>query len=638
MGSPITMRMPPRRFQLLFGLVAFVATIILLFGAPTQVPDHVPTVAEIQEVVSNPKLPNLSDLPSIPPKYNPFAPSAHKPPIQANSSSGESSWFSDWKWRNPFSSTITLDENRAVLPPLKPRVDVYTFYDSSSKKSEEVKKAEHELLLIWRRAWWAKGFKPVVLGRAEAMNNPLYQQMQRLQLEPALEVEMARWLAWGNMGTGVLANWLTVPMCQYEDPLLGMLRRGEFPHVTRFEGLDTGLFAGEKASINSVIKDALNVLEKAYSPDPNPDNKKKPKKPESSSMIDLVKSDAFAVDPKSDSIAFYTKTAIKEKYKIIDEALDSSNPKSKGEAHGLKLLGELINAHLHQTWQNTFTNGISIVRPQPKHMTHLLSPAVELAVNLTQCPVNNPQPATCPPNKPRCKQCISSTPLRIEYSPSFRNDTALFTLGVVPHPYTFASLVYQQEALDARFIRREIKNRDEWVMGVTIAPGLSNAGGGSRVVRFKDIVASEWGAHHTLWLTAERESHDDLDWIFGFALPRELLDRGESTTPVPGPERRPSPPKDENEPDVKDLFREKELLQKARDVVKSKVRQVQSVKAMTEAWSLADTEAWRFARAYSARRRVERRKWEEEERGLGAPGAESKGNGGAQWMRWWDHR
>ena len=44
-----------------------------------------------------------------------------------------------------------------------------------------------------------------------------------------------------------------------------------------------------------------------------------------------------------------------------------------------------------------------------------------------------------------------------------------------------------------------------------------------------------------------------------------------------------------------------------------------------EAWNLADTEAWRFARAYLARQSVERKKWEAEERGYaGGMGAEKK--------------
>ena len=48
-----------------------------------------------------------------------------------------------------------------------------------------------------------------------------------------------------------------------------------------------------------------------------------------------------------------------------------------------------------------------------------------------------------------------------------------------------------------------------------------------------------------------------------------------------------------------------------------------------EKWNLADTEAWIFARAYSARRRMARKKWEEEEKSY--VGSESKAYGKGRW-------
>ncbi|KAK5276667.1 hypothetical protein LTR16_010845, partial [Cryomyces antarcticus] len=109
------------------------------------------------------------------------------------------------------------------------------------------------------------------------MNHSLYQKLQQLELEPAMEVEIARWLAWGNMGTGVLANWLTLPMAPYEDALLQFLRRGEYPHLTRYEGLQSGLFCGEKTAVNEALKKALEA----------PDNKN------GLSMIDATPQETF---------------------------------------------------------------------------------------------------------------------------------------------------------------------------------------------------------------------------------------------------------------------------------------------------------------------------------------------------------
>jgi len=50
-----------------------------------------------------------------------------------------------------------------------------------------------------------------------------------------------------------------------------------------------------------------------------------------------------------------------------------------------------------------------------------------------------------------------------------------------------------------------------------------------------------------------------------------------------------------------------------------------------EAWNLADTEAWRFVRAFGAREVVERAQWEEEEKKFA--GGEERDKG---WGRWFD--
>lgn len=94
--------------------------------------------------------------------------SVHKPPQQINSTSEDASWYSDWRWLNPFSSSVTLDEDRALLPPLPERPFIYTYYDTTITKDKEAQKIDKETLLTWRRAWWAKGFRPVVLTQAEA--------------------------------------------------------------------------------------------------------------------------------------------------------------------------------------------------------------------------------------------------------------------------------------------------------------------------------------------------------------------------------------------------------------------------------------------------------------------------------------
>ncbi len=609
LNLPTSRHMPPRRILIVFGLVAFFAASTILFTVPSSL-SAVPSVAHLSDSakdaaqhIHRPKLPNLT-VPSI---HIPFRQTAHEPPVQKNSTSGEAKWFSDWKWLNPFSSSITLDENRSVLPPLRERPPIYTFYDSANK-DDATSAAENKLLLIWRRAWWAQGFQPVVLGRAEAMNNPLYEGLQIKTLDSALEAEIVRWLAWGHMGTGILANWLAVPMGPYEDHLLSYLRRGDYPKLTRYESLGSGLFSGDKISINSALKQALQNLDlKNFK-----------------TFIDALPSGTFEVDPQPpESIAFYDLTTIKSRYEIIAEK------RVKSQSGGLNALSQLINSHLHTTFQNSFTKGIAVLKPLPAHTTALVEPALQLATLLAQCP-ETPVASSCPPNRPKCSPCDTAHPMQISTTQIFRNTSSLYTIGTVPHPYTLASLIAQRDKFDSRHIRRETE-RDPWLLAVTKELLGIDIGGPARVVRFKEAVAGVWSSAHSLWLTAEKDIiQKELDWHFGFSIPRmsNATARINSNTPVPGSGDLPPPP----EPTAKELEMEKELLVKAREALKSKERPRIGIREVVEAWNLADTEAWRFVRAYRARAKVERLKWEEKEKKFA--GAERTEGGG--WGRWFD--
>lgn len=226
--------MIPHRSTALITIIVFVALVLVIFSSsPTTDPSTGEEVSGPAKYVPHPKLPSLNNLhlPS-------FHPTVHTPPEpQPNSTSGESKWFSDWSWINPFSSSITLDENRSVLPPLRNRPFIYTYYEPNKGNDREEDNADAQLLLAWRRAWFAQGFRPVILGPGEAMNNQLYELVQPLNLKPELESELFRWLAWGHMGDGMLADWHCFPMARYDNALLTYLRRGTDPAlITRFEG------------------------------------------------------------------------------------------------------------------------------------------------------------------------------------------------------------------------------------------------------------------------------------------------------------------------------------------------------------------------------------------------------------------
>jgi len=247
-------------------------------------------------------------------------------------------------------------------------------------------------------------------------------------------------------------------------------------------------------------------------------------------------------------------------------------------------------------------------------MTTLIEPAFKLAEFLTHCP-ESPMPSSCPPNRPGCKPCVSSTPMRLSTPYTYRNTTGLYTIGTVPHPYTMALFSEFRSDLTIPWVRRE-SHRDPWLATITKELLGTGVSGAPRVTKFKEIVASPYGVSHSLWVTAEKDLPDDLDWHFGFTIPRNAAD-GKSVTPVPGPERRPVPesdPMDGPVPNLEEAGKEKALLIIAKEFGKARTESEDKLKGAIEAWNLADTEAWRFARAFLARSQMERLQWEEEEK------------------------
>jgi hypothetical protein len=626
--------MPPRRLWPLLVIGGLVTVALFLTSS---VRGSVPVPGAPLPVRFTGKIPQFK----VPDFRFSFRTASHKPPEQKNSTSGDSSWYSDWKWLNPFSSSITLDENRSVLPPLRVRPPIYTYYESKTATDEKTRQIDQELLLTWRRAWWAHGFYPVILSQAEALNNPISHHLQGKELPAALEFEFLRWLAWSHMGGGLLSSWHCVPMGSYDDELLSSLRRGQCPGLTRFEGLGAGLFAGEKSQIDDAIKDALlNLKINTFK-----------------SIIEAIPADRFKVEQPT-SLAYYDSATIKSKYPSLAQKLVAD------PAKGRSALTDLIVTHLHTIWQNTFSGGIAVLKPLPAHMSAVIAHSLDLANMLSQCP-ESIIVSSCPPNKPKCSPCVASK-MRITTPPTFRNTSNIYTIGTVPHPYTLITLQNQSDSISVSHIRRNTE-RDPWLMTVTRDILGSGRGAPSRLIGLKDAVASDYAAGRSLWLTVEQlpaslnklppapklsnanpdpvitslpdEWLENLDWHFGFPIPRQTIQHGESIPPVPGPERWPkSPPGlpvekkkswDPDPPTDEQMAIEVELLTKARDALKSKDPRVGMIKDVAEAWNLADTEVWKFVRAFRARSVVERLKWEEEEKAFVNTGA-GKGKG-----RWW---
>ncbi|KAJ3575791.1 hypothetical protein NPX13_g3916 [Xylaria arbuscula] len=601
------LRLGHRRILPLFISLGAFAIFTLFFALP----NAIPAGPSLSQSLADHKI----TLPKYTDKLNPFRPASHKPPEQKNSNYRGSSWYSNWNWRSPFSSSTTMDESRSLLPPLKDRTPIYCYYDTTVERDVETAEAESALLLTWRRAWWAQGFKPIILSAAEAMNNPLYREMQGAEMNPVLKKDVMRWLAWENMGGGLLSDYRLLPMGSHRENLLSFLRRGEFPELTRWEDLGGGLFAGPQPIIAKVMAEALQNRQQKSAKD----------------LISAVSSDNFRVDPSHQALAYYDRKTIERVYPKIAEG------NAVNRAQSLQSLNILINYHLHNTWQDLFSKGITVLKPMPTHTTTLIQPAVELAQRLATCH-DSPIPASCPPNLPKCTPCVSSYPMKISTPARYKNKTEIYTIGIVPHPYTLRILEAFRGDIDVAYLRRETE-RDHWLYRVfqeTLGTGISAS---ARVVTFKVAVAGEYSPSRSLWLTDDEDiALQDADWWFGFAIPKNVTDNGKSETPVPGPERRPKPihdPADGPIPKDDELAREPELLTKAREVGKSKLESDVLIREATEAWNLADTEAWRFARAFLARSRVERQEWEKEESkyagGAGRDTSDDRKNGRTRW-------
>ncbi|KAF2272951.1 uncharacterized protein EI97DRAFT_436561 [Westerdykella ornata] len=630
--------MPPRRFQFLLAVLFLLTTTLFLFGPPTSA--DLPSYDQVADAVKHPKMPSLENLPSLedlPSPPRPFGPPVHKPPVQPDSNSTSSygliQWFRNYKWHIPFSSAVTFDENTAVLPPLNERPPIYTYYEARDKQSKEVTEAENRLVLAWRRAWWAQGFKPHVLSRDEAKQHPLYQMVQRLKLEkvdPEVEVEIMRWLAWGHMQGGILANWLALPMAEYDNPMLGLLRRKQYPQLSRIDGLENGIFFGEAGAVDAAIKKAIEnplFTNVTQNHDKIVDLKKG-----AGAMANLLGKDIKA-ESKSNGIAYYSAATLANVYKSVADKFTNTT-----QLEGLDLLANLINSHLHLTFQNIFSEGIAVIKPLPEHTTALMYEVIDIARNLTQCPTS-PVPKSCPPNRSKCTPCNPAKPMKLELHIALKDTTKQYQIGTVPHPYTLGLLHYTRDTLDANFLHST--GRDQWLAAL-MADILKEHSSSDQVVRFKEVVASPQSAPTSLWLTAERISQADLDWIFGFNLPQIASPNKDPSSPsedselviFPRPDE-PAPIEGVQEQDAEFIKHEEERLQKARDAIKSTDKHWKEVINMVEQWNQADAEAWRFARAFSARRRQERKKWEEEEKKF--TGSEQKsgvhtGGGGGRWI------
>ncbi|KAL7914563.1 hypothetical protein GGI35DRAFT_149867 [Trichoderma velutinum] len=579
-------RLSPRRLPTLLIFLSLLA--LLLIGSLTWTVPASPGLSAYEHKISRPR-PQPSD---VPPKEFPRpSQSPQSPPHQKSSEYNGSYWLADERWLStPYSSAITLDNERVLLPPLKTRRPIYCYYDRTIKKTKDERDAEKELLLTWRRAWWAQGFRPVILGATEAKSNPYYAQVRKMAASPELRDELMRWLAWDTVNGGILSEFTVLPTVPRQDSLLLLLRQGEYANLTKWADLDDAFLVGQKTDVRLAIQSILQ----------------KESIDQVTSVTAALSEDAITVDKTKTPLAYYSSKAIDNKYAQVI--------RKGNRAETLRNLNKLINYHLLVAWQNTFPDGIEIVKPHPQHATAMLAGALKLAKSLSSCPAS-PMPSTCPPNLPHCFPCVAS-PMAVSTPSRLRKSPQIFTIGVVPHPWSFALVDNLRESINVTWILDS--PRDSWLSAVTLAYLGSGVSSNRRVVRFKELVADEADSIHSLWLSAENEVPSDMDWYFGFTLPEKSMNNGKSQSPVPADRL----PKEDEEPDTingpvasdEEVAHEQALLDRAKSIImmnKSSTNGTK-VRASLEAWNMADTEAWRFTRAFNARRSLEREEWQME--------------------------
>lgn len=541
---------------------------------------------------------------------NPLLNPGHAPPRKDDDNYNGSSWWSNFQWLSvPFSKKASLDD-RIVLPPLPVRQPVYCYYDATQEKSKEVKDAESDLLLTWRRAWWAKGFKPQILGHSDAINNPLYGELQKKTAQDSnLNDNVMRWLAWDALGGGIMVQHTLFPMA-HDDNVLSYLRRGQLNGLQRWKYLGDGIFTSDKQSLTKALRSLLDSSKTGSLAHPKTAKTVQ-------TVYEALDPNMFKIEDDGSAFAYYTKDTIKLKYDTLYK---------NGEVDA-GALDALVNGHLQSTWQQRFSGGIEVMHPHTKHMGQLFAKGDTLAESLRTC-LESPLPDSCPPNNPKCTPCPASTAMKVKPTPSFNNQSTIFSIGIVPHPWTYAVLKNMREDLDSTFIHDEIPHND-WIETITKSV-LTQTTDEKRVLSFKEIVAGEGGSSSSLWLSAERQFSSternfvtDMEWHFGFSMAK--------------PDSKDAPETDIEKASKEETAKELEFISHATGVITlTKSSEKTKTRAMLEDWSMADTEAWRFTRAMHARRQLVRTNFEKaEEKYAQGVGSES---GRSRWNRWRDQK
>lgn len=118
---------------------------------------------------------------------------------------GAGGWLTRWF---PALSRSRFLENAESQPALVQRCPVYTYIDTTIHRHGSI---DFDILQTWMRAFWALGFKPVVLTDKDSRRHPHYVLFRNSGLfSDARLVDFGKWLAMAQYG-GLFVDYHVTP-------------------------------------------------------------------------------------------------------------------------------------------------------------------------------------------------------------------------------------------------------------------------------------------------------------------------------------------------------------------------------------------------------------------------------------------
>ncbi|KAK9458807.1 uncharacterized protein V1516DRAFT_121294 [Lipomyces oligophaga] len=516
-------------------------------------------------------------------------------------------------WETPFSFSVSAaDSDIAVLPPLEDRCPVYAYFDPDDAAHNELNATiERDIIERWRRAFWALGFKPVLLGIEDAKRNPRFQELAAVRnLGAKARSDILKFLAWENSATGMMVDYRVFPMTTRPNhKMLMKLRSCQFNEVSIYKDLGESLLTGAHAAVTYFLDKAFETGHRG-------------------NILGYL-SEVVTVKNPIEHFVYYSPRVVSSKYAGLDPSL----------------LPDLINSHLHSTWISRFSDGIAIINPFESSSRIMTYPALATAYTLATCPpVEFEQ--YCPPGRQTCYQCSKS--LNSDYikmSPTIPNTGNFFSLVTIAHPLTQLGLVFSTSTqITANLVRRKTL-RDVFVKAISSDIIDEAIGSADRLLELKQIAARNYDVLDNIYLTVFEDQFElsadclldsYLEWALGFTFDHESGQHLNKITNA-------NPTSILSQVKYEDLqysleqclpsseiqvFREdsarigvlrqgvhiplqpaSEVVDGAREKIGSSSPDIKRLRKAIEGWNMADSELWRFVRALNQRITLEPTIW-----------------------------